>query len=193
MAVSEARLRLLAAGFRMIRISWVVVFLGLLVRAMEAAIWRLDLTWPPWIFITGLALSVVGLLRCLIGSSDDLARLWLVLSLAAVGIGIGFALSESNDVYVSLGFLAGAFLFHLFAMRMSEVLGLLDSLAELTKLVFLPIVLLLAVIALFIIGLFIQPILWLAGIGFAVVAFLGPLVWLKKLLATLGKIEREIA
>lgn len=193
MAMSEARLQLLAAGFRMIRIAWIVGFLGILTRLFEVAVWKLDVTWPPWILITGLALSVIGLVRCLIGSPDGLARLWLLLSMASIGCGIGCSLTEQNDSYVSLGYIMGAFLFHIYAMRICNVLGLLDSLAELTRLLFWPIVFFLATICFIFVCFFWTPLFWMVPLGLSLAALVGPLVWLKKLLATLLKIEKEIA
>lgn len=193
MAMSEARLQLLASGFRMIRIAWIVVFLGMLARLFEMAVWQLEVAWPPWIFILGLALSVIGLVRCLIASPDGLARLWLLFSLASIGCGIAWSLTEQNDSYVSLGYIVGAFLFHIYAMRMSNVLGLLDSLAELTRLMFWPIVFFVGLVCFVFVCFFWAPLLWMVPLGISVAAIVGPLVWLKKLLATLLQIEKEIA
>lgn len=182
MSYTPQGLALASGGLRMVRLAWVFTLGGSFLHALGMALGRVDETSPPWLALLGLALSVVGLLRCGLGARTGTERLWIGLSSLCVGLGI----LQASPGSVVLGYLAGAFCFHLFLIQLAREVGC-ESETGLVQLLVLPF---LALAVSIFAGIFLR------GFGtllLLAVFLIGPLAWVAKLLILMVQLERTLA
>ena len=174
---------LLCGGLRMVRYSWILTVIGSVFHFVALSQGWVRVDSPPWITIFGMSLSVVGLLRCALGSSQAGERFWIGVS--ALCLGMGMMLASTGSVI--LGYLAGAFCFHLFLIQLSRQVGCHLSETTLVRLLVMPFLAL--TVAIFI-GLFVH---WLGGIALALLFFLGPFLWVIRLVMVIYTLEQTLA
>lgn len=165
------------------RYAWVLTVFGSVGHLYALIRGLLPPDSTPWVTILGLSLSVVGLLRCALGSSQPAERFWIGVS----GLCIAMGLLQASTASVFLGYLAGALCYHLFLIQLSRQIGSDTSATNLTHLLVLPF-LVLAVSIFF--SLFLG---WLGGLLLGLVMTLGPLYWLIRLLREIYALERLLA
>jgi len=182
MSYTPRGLALASGGLRMVRFAWIFTLSGSFLHALTIALSWSDETSPPWLTLLGLALSVVGLLRCGLGARTGAERLWIGLSALCVGLGI----LQATPGSVVLGYLGGAFCFHLFLIQLAREVGC-SSEAGLMQLLVLPFLTLAVTIFT---GLFLR------GFGtllLLAIFLIGPLAWVVKLLILMYQLERTLA
>lgn len=183
MGYSNRSFQLLAGGLRLVRYAWVLTVFGSVGHAYALFSERAPVESIPWVAVLGLSLSVVGLLRCALGASQPAERFWIGTSALCVAMG----LLQASAASVILGYLSGAMCFHLFLIQLSRQIGSDPSATNLTHLLVMPF-LVLAVSIFF--SLFLG---WLGGMMLGLVATLGPLYWLIRLLLEIYTLERLLA
>lgn len=173
----------LGSGLRMVRYAWLLSILGGIYHLFGVGQGWIEDGTPPWLLLVGLAFSAIGLLRCGLGARQPGQRFWIFLSALCVAVGI----VQASPGSVFVGYLSGAFCFHIFLILLARNLGCEDSAEVLTRLIWGP----------FVVGvLALVTALTLQGPGyllFVLFVILGPVWWLARLLSEIQHLERTLA
>lgn len=192
MAIQNSQLVNLAAGFRMMRLTWSGLLLTLLWALGERFAWGKVGEVTEGLLLLSLPLAVVAILRCFQGSPDARSRLWAGGSGLCIVLGLSLGRMHMSRDELMLGYAAAAFLFHLFALRVSHVLGLEDRHTELSHLLSLPIVTFMMLMVALLLAMAFPPLSAVMLFSSGLVVAVGPFLWIGLLWTTLRNLERSI-